>query len=441
MADIATTLMIELGAILFLGIFGALILKKYGIPQVLGLLLMGLMIGIAFDFFDAQTAKTMELLAPVVALALGFIGFNIGHELDFKTIRKLDPKIFIILVCEAFGALILVAFLVYIITQDVPLALIFGALASATAPAATADVVWEYKASGPLTTTILAILVLDDVLAIILIDIALEISLSIYGNGSLDLLSIILDSLYHSLASCLLGMVAGGGIAVIVARVKDPIDALELVFGTLIALIGIASLLDLSLILASMIYGTMAESLTEADTKELFHQIFRLGSPIIAIFFILVGMRANIAGFIAIGLIGSLYIFGRSTGKIAGAWVGSRAASSPDCVQKYLGFCLFSQAGVALALAVVVFEKFDEIGGEAADAGILVLETITATTLVVQFIGPLLVKWALHQAEEAEVTPLPAIVPFSEEDHKHALEILEEECIDEEPPRKPPPIR
>ncbi|MHA2369994.1 MAG: hypothetical protein ACXADX_14345, partial [Candidatus Hodarchaeales archaeon] len=124
MADIATTLMIELGAILFLGIFGALILKKYGIPQVLGLLLMGLMIGIAFDFFDAQTAKTMELLAPVVALALGFIGFNIGHELDFKTIRKLDPKIFIILVCEAFGALILVAFLVYIITQDVPLALI-----------------------------------------------------------------------------------------------------------------------------------------------------------------------------------------------------------------------------------------------------------------------------------------------------------------------------
>lgn len=118
--------------------------------------------------------------------------------------------------------------------------------------------------------------------------------------------------------------------------------------------------------------------------------------------------------------------------------MGSRAASSPDCVQKYLGCCLFSQAGVALALAVVVFEKFDELGGEAADAGLLVLETITATTLVVQFIGPLLVKWAIHKAEEAEITSLPMITLFPEEDRKHVLEILEGECLDEESPPKRP---
>ncbi|MFQ5981591.1 MAG: hypothetical protein ACE5OZ_25890 [Candidatus Heimdallarchaeota archaeon] len=97
-------LMLELGVILFLGIFGALMLKKYGIPQVLGLLVMGVAIGVLFDFYKLGSGEVLDLLEPIIAIALGFIGFNIGHELDFKTIKNLDPKISLILLFESCSA-------------------------------------------------------------------------------------------------------------------------------------------------------------------------------------------------------------------------------------------------------------------------------------------------------------------------------------------------
>ncbi len=426
MTEVFDILLIELGVILFFGIFGALVLKRYGIPSVLGLLVMGILIGVAFDVLpNFGKDEVLEYLSPIVALALGFIGFNIGHELDFETIKKLDPKILIILFFESVGALVLVSILTYIVTESVPIALVFGALASATAPAATADVVWEYKAKGELSTTLMAILVLDDILAIVLIDIALEFSLSIYKSGSFDVLDLIIKGLYHSVASCVIGFLAGGIVAIIIPRVEDPIETLELVFGTLIALIGIASILDLSLILACMVYGTVAESLTKVDTRELIHQVFRLGAPVIAIFFIMVGIEADPAGFIGVGLIGALYILGRSVGKIGGAYAGSNIAQSPEHVKKYLGICLLSQAGVPVALAVLVAEKFSKLGGEAADAGVLILGTVTATTLVVQLFAPLLVKWALNQAGELEAFYEPVLSPKKGEPPKIIKEILE----------------
>lgn len=435
--------MLELGVILFLGIFGALILKEKGIPQVLGLILMGLVIAFLFDFFELGSGEVLDLLAPIVAIALGFIGFNIGHELDFKTIKKLDPKISLILLFESIGTLFLVGGLVFIFTQSVQLALIFGALASATAPAATADVIWEYKASGPLTTAILAILVLDDILAIVLIDAALEISLVLYKSGSIDLLGLLAVSLWHSLASGILGAAAGAIIAVVVAKgVEDPIDATELVLGTLIIVIGIASVFELSVILACTFYGMIAESLTKMDTRELIHQIFRIGAPVIAIFFIMIGMQAYLGGLAAIGFIGAIYLISRSVGKIGGAWVGSKAASSDTNVQKYLGVCLLSQAGVPLALAVLVAEKFNEVGGQAAKDGVLILETVTATTLVVQLLAPLLVKWALEKAGETQIIPLKAIIPISDESGKSVLELREGASEDNEVLLgKPPPSR
>ncbi|MFX0114045.1 MAG: cation:proton antiporter, partial [Candidatus Hodarchaeota archaeon] len=379
----------------------------------------------------------------IVALALGFIGFNIGHELDFNTIKKLDPKISLILICESVGTLLIVGFLVFIVTQSIQLAIIFGALASATAPAATADVVWEYKASGPLTTTILAILVLDDILAIILIDISLGISLALYDSGSIDLLMVLANSLWHSSASAILGAAAGGIIAMIVVKgVKDPIDAMELVFGTLIIIIGIASIFNLSVILACTLYGMTAESLIKVDTRELIHQIFRIGAPVIAIFFIMVGiqgMKAEVGNLVTVALIGTVYLIARSAGKVGGAWIGSRAAKSPDCVQKYLGVCLLSQAGVPIALAVLVAEKFKEVGGEAADAGVLILETVTITTLIVQLLAPLLVKWALEKAGETQTKIPSRILPVSEGKAISALEVLEAECEDDITPSKPPP--
>ncbi|MFQ5980652.1 MAG: cation:proton antiporter, partial [Candidatus Heimdallarchaeota archaeon] len=305
-------------------------------------------------------------------------------------------------------------------------------------------VVWEYKASGPLTTAILAILVLDDILAIVLIDIALEISLVLYESGSINLVSLIAVSLWHSLASGLVGATAGAIVAVVVAKgVDDPIDATELVLGTLIIVIGIASILELSVILACTLYGMLAESLTRVDTRELIHQIFRMGAPVIAIFFIMVGMQADLGGLATIGLIGAIYVIARSAGKIGGAWLGSRAASSDICVQKYLGVCLLSQAGVPLALAVLVAEKFDALGGQAAKDGVLILETVTATTLVVQLLAPLLVKWALEKAGETQIAPLKTIIPVSPEDEeKTVLELMEEACEDDEiPAGKPPPSR
>ncbi|MBA7530114.1 hypothetical protein ES705_22317 [subsurface metagenome] len=176
---------LEIGSVLVVGFISAFFFKKLRIPQVLGYILVGVLIGIPNRYwFEFISFSSIDNFMPfVVTVALGLIGFNIGAELSWEKLKQIDKRILIILFSESIGSFLLVSLLVGFLTNlSWGFAFILGALASATAPAATAEVLWEYKSKGPLTQAILFILAIDDIIAIILVQITTQVAKSQISN-------------------------------------------------------------------------------------------------------------------------------------------------------------------------------------------------------------------------------------------------------------------
>ena len=426
------------GIILTIGVIGSDFLKKIRFPQILGFMLVGVILNILLTAVNQDVIIT-DFLDIIVAVTLGFIGFNLGSEINWQTIKSISFKIVIILICEAFLTFILVTIAVYALLgfSQFHIALIFGALASATAPAGTAAVFWENNARGALTTTTMFILALDDIIAIILTDIALDYNTLIYENSAINLAGIFLPVFYDIGFSILLGGLAGIISVYFLNREDEHPEFVDFVIGGILVCIGIAAILQISYILPTMIFGVVISSFSkkkeiDITTKQLisriskhvspqliqtiyekekeliaeephqvFHEVYKLASPFIAMFFVLIGLSLDLSVIGQIGLIGIIYMITRTIAKMIGASLGAFFSNAETVVQKYLGPCLLSQAGVALGLAVLISEHLAKFGTEAAQSGLLILNTITATTIVFQIFGPLAIKWALDRSGEA----------------------------------------
>ena len=403
-------IILELGSILVFGFLGAYLFKKIHIPQVLGFILSGFIIGLPNRYYKEFLSYDFieKISHPLVTIALGIIGFNIGAELSWKELKKIDKRILAVLFADSIGTFLVVALLVGFLT---PLgwnfAFILGALGSATAPAATADILWEYKSSGPLTQAVLFILAIDDIVAIILVQITTSVTLGSVPGNDFSALQTFTDFAYEVGVALAIGIAAGIIVTWIINRVKDHGEMLEFIIGILVVIIGFALFLEISAILGTMVFGAVLASFGKRSTTGVFHDIFKIGGSIIAIFFIMVGFSMDPASLLSIGVIGTVYLVGRTIGKVGFVNVAARAVKCKPAISKYLGFCLFSQAGVALGLAVEIDYAFQDINwippGQtlslAAQAN-LVLTTITGTIIIVQVIGPLLVRWAIHKAGE-----------------------------------------
>ncbi|MFX0086683.1 MAG: cation:proton antiporter [Candidatus Hodarchaeota archaeon] len=434
------------GIILVLGVVGSDILKKIHFPQILGFMLVGVILNIFFTLTD-HTIVITDFLDIVVALTLGFIGFNLGSEIDWKTIRTMSLRILVILLSEALLTFILVTIVIYIILgfTQFHIALIFGSLASATAPAGTAAVFWENKAKGALTTTTMFILALDDIVAILLTDLALDYSTLVYEGLIIDLPRLFLPILYDISLSIGLGVVAGLIATYFLNREDDHSEYVDFVLGAILVCIGCAAILGISYILPTMVFGVVISSITvkpdiDAPTKriieevsehigprlirvlydkrkeimeeqphQIFDEVYRLASPIIAMFFVLIGLSLDLSAIGQIGLIGILYMLTRTIAKYIGASLGAYISRAEIVVQRYLGPCLLSQAGVALGLAVIISEHLAKFGAEIVilnsklSADLFILNTITATTIIFQIFGPLAIKWAIDCSGEANI--------------------------------------
>ncbi|MHA1769478.1 MAG: cation:proton antiporter domain-containing protein, partial [Candidatus Thorarchaeota archaeon] len=176
-----------IGLAIVLSYMGALILKRMGIPQTLGFMIVGIVLGIVGIAND----EMIQSLRMIVSLALGLIGYNIGHELRSKTLGSRFKKLIVIVIIEATAAFWLVSLLLFIITGQWHIAILFGAVASATAPAATADVVWESEFEGPLTSSLMFVLAADDIVAVILTNSAIAYATFFYGATTLTMLEVI----------------------------------------------------------------------------------------------------------------------------------------------------------------------------------------------------------------------------------------------------------
>jgi Kef-type K+ transport system membrane component KefB/predicted transcriptional regulator len=407
MHDAHIPVLLVIGLAIFLGSIGARIFQWLRIPQVVGYIIIGILIGKSgFGLIDETVIGALQ---PLNFFALGVIGFMIGGELHRQVFQRHGRQFMKLLISEGITAFLLVGFLTWLgallLTGQpraaLALGLLLGAIASATAPAATVDVLWEYKTRGILTSTVLALVALDDGLALFLFGFAASIAGALMGTGSDSLLSSFLRPAYELVGAAALGACTGFALNWLLRRMHAPDKALTLIIGSLALLLGGALMLEMDVILSAMALGMTLINLAPHRSRETFDIVEKFSPPIYALFFVFVGARLTVNHMPAwMWILAVAYVIGRTGGKMLGANLGARWAGSPLKVRKYLGMCLFSQAGVAIGLSILAGMRFADVPLGNISLGTTIVLIVTATTFLVQIIGPPCVKYAVRKGGE-----------------------------------------
>jgi len=391
-----------LGVVLFGGTWVGRLFQMWKIPQVVGYIGLGLVLGnTGLGWIDLTT---MAHLQPFSTFALGLIGFMIGGELKIKTIRKYGKQFTTILLMESLGAFIVVSTLITLAgwfffknwSFAISLGILMGSISAATAPAATTDVLWENKTKGPLTTIILGIVAMDDAVALLLFAISTSVVGILLGTGGEGGLVLSLLDLVWEIG---MAVVMGAGIGFLLYRIirsfseEDKILAFSI--GAILLLIGLAIFLGVDIILAAMSMGFFITNFAPRRSKETFHLVERFTPPVFILFFVMVGAKLDIKGLSSVTMVlAVIYLFSRIAGKSIGAVLGAIVSKAPRSVRRYLPFSLLSQAGVAIGLSIIAGQVF------LGPLGDTIVMVVTATTFVVQLLGPPLVKFAVTRSGE-----------------------------------------
>ncbi len=392
-------LLSTIGLLIIVTFLGSKIFQRLGVPQVVGFILIGMLHGASF--LRAVPAELIDQLTFISEIALGLIGYDIGSHLLLSDLRKLGRSILIILLFEALGTFALVTAGVYAITGSATTALIFGALSSATAPAATVDVLAEYDARGPLTTSLLAVVGLDDALALLLYSVTAALAEAMLIGSEFPSLAQILElPLLEIGGAVILGTFMGLALDFVLKRMEKSHDGMAVLIAFVFLAVGIAETMAFSLILTTMIMGFVVINRDPEHGQHIRHTIEQTGPVIYVLFFALIGARFQLDLLPTMGWLGIAYVVLRSVGKFSGAWLGGRLGGAAPVVRNNLGFGLLSQAGVAIGLAIASANRFSAFGEAGEALGTLILSVITATTFVVQIIGPIFVKFAIRRAGE-----------------------------------------
>lgn len=403
-AEIHMNLLFLIGIAMFIGTIGARIFQKLRIPQVVGFIITGLIVG---EFgLNIISSTALEQLIPMNYFALGIIGFMIGGELKADIFRKYGKQFLALVFAEGIGAFIfvapLVAIIVWFFTKDIQttivLSLIIGAISSATDPASTMQVFWEYRTKGILTTAIIAVVALDDALALALYAIASGIANLFAGNAEITVSSALEHFAYEICGAIFLGVIFGLVLGYTYNFVKKPERLLPYTLGLILLTIGLAQALQLDIILASMAFGVTLVNLVPRQSQETFDLVQKFAPPIYVLFFVFVGARLTISKVsLLVGCLIAAYVVARSIGKMLGIYCAAKWSHAHEKVQRYAGMCLFAQAGVAVGLSIMASQHFSK------EIGDIIITVITATTFIVQLIGPAFVKYAATRAKEVDL--------------------------------------
>jgi len=395
-------ILILIGLTILLGTAGSRLFKKFKTPQVIAFIIIGFFLGDSvLGIINKQILSSFSFFNIFV---LGITGFLIGGELKKEIFQKYGKQFINILLSEGLLAFVLVTLFVVLIgnlffdnTNFVwALGLLLGSIAAATAPAATTDVLWEYKTRGPLTTTILGIVGLDDGLGLILFAIASSISLAITGTNAIAIPKIFLHILYEIGESIGIGILGGLFLSLTVRKIRDKYGIITFSLGIIVFILGLSKLTECDILLSAMIAGVFITNYIPRKSKEVFEMTNELMPTLYILFFTFFGAQLNLKNLtLPTILIAAVYLIGRTVGKGLGANIGARISKAPKTVIKYLPWCLFSQAGVAIGLSILATQRFP---GEIGNSIVII---ITTTTFVVQIIGPLAMRIAITGAGEA----------------------------------------
>jgi Kef-type K+ transport system membrane component KefB/predicted transcriptional regulator len=390
------------------GVIGAWVFQKMNVPQVVGYIVVGVLIG--DTGFGLLHPSDIVALQPFNNFALGLIGFLVGGELSGSIFKKYGKQFTAILLGEGLAAFFLVGLastiIVYFVCHDwitaIAAGIVFGAIASATDPASTIDVLWEYRSAGVLTTAIVAIVALDDALAMTLYGLGTSAAIILTQSGGASVGTTLMHTGIELVGAVVLGVIGGFVLNAMMHYMPQTEKRLGISIGILLLCIGLSVAFNMDVILATMAVGIVLINRAPRRSKKLFETIRSFSTPIYIIFFVLVGARLSLGNMPAWiwGLVAA-YVLMRSLGKWIGAYWGGRVSKAEKSVQNYMGMALFAQGGVAVGLSIVASHNLQHIQVvEGMSLGDMIIFTVTATTLCVQLIGPAFAKLAITKAGE-----------------------------------------
>ncbi len=407
------------GLVLIFGFLGSRIARKIGLPSVTGYIFAGMAIGKSLlGWVVGEPDSTTALFLDNISIAaLGLIAFSIGSELHFSKLKQLGKEVVPIALSESLGALLLVsgsiAFIAWLFpgllftsasfVDVLPLALILGAISTATAPAATIAVINEYRARGPLTDTLIATVALDDGFCIMIFGLVFPVALAVAGGVDagvgLTFSGIILVPLREILFSLGLGALVGLAISRLLRFIPGRGGHLIIIFGFILLLSGVAEYQHLSPLLTNMAFGFLLTNLSGKNSK-ISGALATIEPPLFVAFFTIAGIHLDLRLVAGVGILGALYFLSRIAGKSGGAALGAYIVKAPPLVRRYLGLGLLPQAGVAIGLVILVGDhpllKTMRIDGRALPD--IITNCILATVALNELIGPLAAKLALRLA-------------------------------------------
>jgi len=383
------------------GFLGGKIAKLVKLPNVVGYLLAGLIFGPSLlNVFHEQFVESMNIFT---SFALSLVAFIIGSEIKLSNLKEMGRGIGTIILLESFGAFLLVALGVYLLTGKLYWALVFGAMAPASAPAGTAAVLHEYKAKGRLTNALYTVVGLDDGLAIMIFAIAVALARMLLGRGTLSITGFLQGPILEIVGSialgCAIGMIAG----YFMRRLYKDDVILATSLGAILICSAIAIYFNLSLILANLSLGMIHSNVYPTGNRRAYRTIEFITLPVYIIFFFLAGAHLKLNLLPSMGLLGLVYVLCRIGGLMGGAYLGGMVSKQNPVIKKYLGMGILCQAGVALGLSLLVADQFRTMGEEGKNLAVVVVNTIAATTIIFEIIGPIGTKLAISKAQEIGV--------------------------------------
>lgn len=379
---------LTIGVLLLLGVITDYIGQRTRLPRVTLLLVFGVLIGPAgLSLLPDMSRQWFPFIAHI---ALVMVGFLLGEKLTLKRLREHGHSVITISLSVVLMTALLVFFGLWFLGYGIDVALLLAAIATATAPAATADVVQEIRAKGKFTDTLLGIVAIDDAWGLILFSLVLAGIQTFLINSSGS--EVLFAGLWEIIGALVLGIVLGAPMSYLSGRIcpGEPIalEALVVVF----ICAGMSLWLNVSYLLAAVMMGAVVANLAKHHTRP-FHEIENIERPFMILFFVLAGASLEIASIKIIGILSIAYILLRIAGRIVGAELACRAFRIKNRSGRLIGLALMPQAGVAMGMALAASHRLPQLSST-------ILSVVVATTVIFELIGPIMTRYALMKSGE-----------------------------------------
>ena len=400
-----TDLALAIGVMITVGLLGGVLSNKIKFPRITGYIIVGILF--SPSVLNLISRGTIERLDIITHAALGIVAYLIGASLRMESIRRLGRTIVWITPFQSVGAwlvgTLVIAFLspflfatpgATFMNNYFPMALVIGAMAAATAPAAVMAIIREYKARGPFTTTLLAVVALDDAIAVIAFAIAVGIAQPLVsGGGGISLYQMLATPALEILQSIGIGAALGFALVYLTKLIKTRALLLSAVLGIVMLCTGLANYLGISLIMANMTIGFIVAN--RVGDSEPITVVEGVEEVVFAIFFVFSGMHFDASVMSTAGILALLIVATRFVGKYFGTRIGATISQAPTAIKKYLGLALLPKAGVTLGLALLAQRAFPLLGS-------LIFNGVLTSVIINELVAPPLTKYAIIKAGEAE---------------------------------------